>query len=51
MHTKGNIEWIETTIPLVLNPGREKQIYLQKSQAIVTSFANQLLPFKNKALL
>ncbi len=43
---KESAKWIETTIPLILNPGTTKQLYLQKAQAKILAFAKQLLPFK-----
>lgn len=49
MQHKGKSEWIEKTIPLVLTPGIEKKQYLRKAQAKITSFANQLLPYKQQA--
>jgi IS605 OrfB family transposase len=51
MKTKGLVKtkWLETTIPLVLNPGKEKQLYLRQAQAKIITFANQLLPFKKQA--
>ena len=51
MQTKGkkSTKWIETTIPLVLSPGSNKQQYLQKAQAKILAFANYLIPFKAQA--
>ncbi len=40
---------IEKTIPLVLNPGKDKKKYLNTSQAKIVAFANQLLPFTDQA--
>ncbi len=50
MQTKGrtSTKWIETTIPLVLNPGKNKKLYLRKAQARILDFANQLLPYKHQ---
>ncbi len=45
---KGSVKWIETTIPLVLNPGTMKQLYLCKTQAKILAFAQQLLPYKQQ---
>ncbi len=49
MQAKGKRKWIETTIPLVLTPGTEKQKYIRKAQAKITAFANQLLLYRNQA--
>ena len=50
MLTKGkeSTKWIETTIPLVLNPGTTKQLYLCKAQTKILAFAKQLVPFKQR---
>ena len=50
MLTKGSEAkfWMETTIPLVLNPGKNKQEYLRKAQAKILDFANLLLPYKQQ---
>ncbi len=50
MLTKGKrtTKWLETTIPLVLNPGTMKQLYLRKAQAKILAFAQQLLRYKQQ---
>ena len=40
---------IEKTIPVVLNPGKEKKKYLNIAQAKIITFANQLLPFTDQS--